>query len=101
MKIQVIVAEPGKPAEKREMDYGLVPLRNLLGGDVALVTTARDSAVFQAKGAKERRLAFNRVIGGRHRTYGTILVARLSANKAADIGSLSDMEVLEWLSVLG
>jgi hypothetical protein len=101
VNIQVVVAEPGKPPEIRTMEYGLVPLRKLLDGDVALVTTARNSAVFQGKGAKKRKRMFNRVISGRHRTYGTILIARLSESAAADIGSLSDEEAKAWVSVLG
>ena len=100
-KIQVVVAKPGKPAEILTMDYGLVPLRKVLDGEIALVATANNSAVFQAKRAKERKFAFNRVISGRHRTYGTILIARLSEEKAADIDSLSDIEAQSWLSVLG
>ena len=101
MNIQVVVADPGKAREIRTMEYGLVPLRKLLDGDIALVATARNSAVFQAKRAKERKRTFNRVISGRHRTYGTILIARLSENKAADIGSLSDTEAQAWVAVLG
>lgn len=98
--MNVIVADPGKAPEVREIEYGIVAMRGVMDGEFALVTTSRNCAVFQPKRAKQRRLPFNRVIDGRVRTFGRILIARLSDTRASDIVSLSDDEAREWISTL-
>ncbi len=98
--IKVIVADPGKAPEILDIEYGIVPMRAAMEGEFALVTTSRGCAVFQPKRARQRRLPFNRVIDARHRTFGRIMIARLSDKRASDIVSIPDDEVQAWLAAL-
>jgi len=98
--IKVIVADPGEHPAVREIEYGIVAMREVMGGEFAIATTSRNCAVFQPKRAKARRLPFNRVIDGQTRTFGRILIARLSDTRASDLVSIPEDEAQEWLSSL-
>lgn len=60
-KIRVLVAEPGKPCEAREVEDELKALQAIVGGPIESVTSfADDAAVVCNEEGKLRGLPFNR-----------------------------------------
>ena len=60
-KIKVLVAEPGKPCQAREVEDELKALQSLVGGSIEVVTPFAESVAIVCHGeGKLRGLPFNR-----------------------------------------
>ena len=91
-KIRVLVIEPGKNQEEREIDNTLEALQEIVGGHIECVTMATDLVVICNEEGRLMDLPFNCEICN-VLFVGTILMAGVKRDEFADLpASLDDMK---------
>jgi len=91
-KIRVLVIEPGKNPEEREIDNTLEALQEIVGGYIECVTMATDLVVICNEEGRLMDLPFNCEICD-VLFVGTILMAGVKRDEFADLpASLDDMK---------
>lgn len=93
-KIKVLVIEPGKNPEEREIDNTLEAMQEIVGGYIECVTLTTDLVVICNEEGRLLGLPYNCTICSVN-FVGTIIMAGVEGDEFADLpASLDDMEMM-------
>ena len=101
-KIRVLVVEPGKMPEDREIESHIDPIKTIVGGWIEMISLGRNStqetfALYCNEEALRLGIPFNRNVRG-HSILGTFLITKIDSS--GDEISLSDEDVVNFTAEL-
>ncbi|MBR3008356.1 MAG: DUF3846 domain-containing protein [Stomatobaculum sp.] len=93
-RIKVLVIEPGKNPEEREIDNTLEAMQEIVGGYIECVTMATDLVIIDNEEGRLMDLPYNRTICCVN-FVGTIIMAGVEGDEFADLpASLDDLKMM-------
>lgn len=97
-KIKIVISEPGKMPEVKEIEHTLEAMQSIVGGYVECIALPHNIDVWLNEEGLLMNLPFNRYVGGVP-VVGTIFAA--SRNNAGDTLSLSDKQITSVMQMFG
>ena len=97
-KIKIVVCEPGKSPEIREIDSDLKSMQDIVGGYIECVALKNNIDVWINEEGLLMDLPFNRFVN-RQPLVGTIFAA--SHNSSGDTISLTDTQISQVFAIFG